>query len=272
VASTIDAASLVWVAEKECMFRKIARLVLIVAVVYACVCVALFFAQRHFLYFPPPGNSSASLPKIELNIDAGKVIVNTRELPGENALIYFGGNGEDVAYSLPMLSSAFPARSLYLMNYRGYGGSAGKPTEASIIADARSLFDMVHLNHKNVMVVGRSLGTGVAIHLASERPVERLILVTPYFSMEELAEAQFSIFPVSWILQDKYESWKYAATITTPTLLIQAERDEVIPAESTMKLLRSFHGGVATIRQIRGAGHNSISQYPEYAQLLQTKW
>jgi pimeloyl-ACP methyl ester carboxylesterase len=253
------------------MLRKITRLVMIFVIIYVSICVALFFAQRHFLYFPQPGSPSDHSSKIKLKIDAGDLLITTLELPGENALIYFGGNGEDVTYNLPMLSNTFPNRAIYLMNYRGYGGSAGAPSEASIIADAINLFDVVHRDHKNVVVIGRSLGSGVAVHLASERPVERMILVTPYYSIEELAASEFSLFPVSLILQDKYESWRYTPKVTAPTLLIQAGNDEVIPAESTTKLFQSFHSGIASIILIKGAGHNSISQYPEYAQLLQSK-
>ncbi len=250
---------------------KTVRLVIIFVVVYFAICATLFFAQRKLLYFPQPRSLPDHATKIELKIDDGALVITTSEHSGERALIYFGGNGEDVNYNLPMLSSAFPDRAIYLMNYRGYGGSSGKPCETAIIADAFRLFDLVHSDHNNVLLIGRSLGSGVAVHVASERPVERMILVTPYNSIEELAASEFSFFPVSLILQDKYESWKYAPNVTTPTLLIQAGNDEVIPAESTMKLFKSFHNGVASIKVVDGAGHNNISQYPEYVQLLQSK-
>ena len=74
-------------------------------------------------------------------------------------------------------------------------------------------------------MAGRSLGSGVAVRLASQRPASRLILITPYDSLQDLATAQFPFVPVKWLLRDKFESWRYAARITVPTLIVAAEHD-----------------------------------------------
>jgi pimeloyl-ACP methyl ester carboxylesterase len=181
-----------------------------------------------------------------------------------NAIVYFGGNGEDVAYNLPEFSSAFPQHALYLMNYRGYGGSSGTPTEQAIHQDAQALFDWVHARHAHVVVMGRSLGSGVAIRLATERPAARLVLITPYSSIVELGARQFPYFPVRWLARDKYESWRYAPKLTVPTLLIAAENDEVIPRASTDDLYSRFKPGVASLQVIPGVGHNTIGNSPLY--------
>jgi pimeloyl-ACP methyl ester carboxylesterase len=131
-------------------------------------------------------------------------------------------------------------------------------------ADALALFDQVRTDHPDIALVGRSLGSGVAARLASERPASRLILVTPYDSIQELAARQFPYFPVRWLLTDKFESWRYAPVIRVPTLLLQAERDEVIPGASTERLHAAFARGVASRIVIRGAGHNTISDSPLY--------
>jgi uncharacterized protein len=101
-----------------------------------------------------------------------------------------------------MLAAAFPDRSLYAMNYRGYGGSSGKPSETGLIADALVLFDRVHADHPHIVVIGRSLGSGIAVHIASVRPIERLVLVTPYDSLLKIAASQFRYFPLSWLMLD----------------------------------------------------------------------
>lgn len=106
------------------------------------------------------------------------------------------------------------------------------------------------------------------MRLASQRPVSRLILITPYNSLESLARQQFRWFPVRWLLQDRFESWRYAAHITVPTLLIAASHEEVIPRSSTQQLYTHFAPGVATLKVIPGTGHNSISDSPEYLKLL----
>jgi hypothetical protein len=105
--------------------------------------------------------------------------------------------------------------------------------------------------------------------LASRRPVARLVLVTPYESIQGLAARQFPYLPVHWLLLDKFESGKYAPKVTAPTLVIAAEHDEVIPRASTEVLCTRFSGGVATLKVVAGTGHNTISESPAYIPLLQ---
>ena len=239
------------------------------ALAYAALCIALFAMQRSLIYMPQPGTPPPGTSQFVLAVDDALVRVTMSPAkPGAEAVIYFGGNAEDVSLSLPQLRAAFPDDALYLLNYRGYGGSSGKPSEAAIVADAISLFDAVHAAHRRVVLVGRSLGSGVAVHLASVRPVQRLVLVTPYDSLQNVAMSRFPYFPVRWILRDKFESWRYVAGITAPASLIAAENDEVIPQAHTEALYRRFPAGTATLRVVRGAGHNTISDQPAYLSLL----
>jgi len=205
---------------------------------------------------------------LELAGDGARVLVTVTPNAGPNAVIYFGGNAEDVGSSLPSLVQAFPDHALYLMHYRGYGGSSGKPTEAALVADAAVLFDRVSADHESISVIGRSLGSGVAVQLASQRPVARLALITPYNSILELGERQFPFLPISWLLQDRFESWRYAEKITAPTLLLAAENDAIIPGSSTQALLKHFPKGIAKLVVVPGVGHNSISESTDYVRLL----
>jgi pimeloyl-ACP methyl ester carboxylesterase len=240
----------------------------IAVIVYVALCVVLFLAQRSFIYYPQPRSASDDSPTLSLILGSARILVSTHAFPGSDAVIYFGGNAEDVSHSLPTLAAAFPERSLYALNYRGYGGSTGKPSEAALIADALALFDRVHADHPRIIVIGRSLGSGVAVHVASERPAERLILITPYDSLLNIAASQFRIFPVRWLLLDKFESWRYASKMTAPTQLIAAQYDEIIPHASTQSLFEHFPKGLATLTVIPGVGHNSISESPDYTRLL----
>lgn len=249
------------------MSRTILILAAIAALVYVALCVALFLAQRSFIYYPQP-RSVGGGSTLTLNVDGERVLVSTRQGTGADAVIYFGGNAEDVSHTLSSLAEAFPERSVFAMNYRGYGGSSGQPSEAALIADALALFDRVHVDHPKVIAIGRSLGSGVAIHLASERPVERLVLVTPYDSILNIAAAQFPYFPIRWLMLDKFESWRYAPKVTAPTQLIAAQNDEVIPAGSTAALYKCFPPSLATLTVIPRVGHNTISESPEYLSLL----
>jgi uncharacterized protein len=250
------------------MPRTILVLAVIAALIYAALCLALFLAQRSFIYFPQPKTTSDNSTTLTLNVDGERIVIATRARESSHAVIYFGGNAEDVSRSLPTLADAFPERSLFAMNYRGYGGSTGKPSEIALIADALALFDRVHVDHPHIIVIGRSLGSGVAIHIASERPVERLVLVTPYDSLAEIAASQFRYFPLSWLMLDKFESWRYAPKVTASTQLIAAQNDEVIPLASTEALYKHLPQSLATLTVISGVGHNTISESPDYIRLL----
>lgn len=250
------------------MSRTLVLLVILLAVLYLALCAALFVFQRALIYYPQP-RTDASAPVLSLPVDDQRIEVSTRPHAGPKALIYFGGNAEDVSRSLPAFGAAFPDYALYFLHYRGYGGSSGSPSEEAIARDAMALFDKVYADHPQIILVGRSLGSGVAVRLASVRPVTKLLLVTPYNSLEELAARQFRWFPVRWLLTDKFESWRYAEHISVPTRLIAAENDEVIPASSTQRLYRHFPAGVATLQVIAGTGHNSISDSPEYFKAME---
>ncbi|MET0334271.1 MAG: alpha/beta fold hydrolase [Rhizobacter sp.] len=247
------------------MRRVLTSLLGVALLAYLAACAALFLFQRQLLYFPQPARVSTPLLQVE---GRAGVVASHRTLASPQAVVYLGGNGEDVSQSLAPLVQAFPAHAIHLLHYRGYGQSAGKPTEADIAQDALALFDQVQRQHPQITVIGRSLGTGVAVRLASQRAVARLVLITPYDSIEDIAAAQFRLFPVRLLLVDKYASWRYAAEVKAPTVLLAAEHDEVIPMASTEKLLTRFAPGRATLHTVRGTGHNDISLAPGYAALL----
>ena len=237
-------------------------------VTYAGLCALLYSKQRSLLYFPQPMAAGGEARTVPLRSRGPRVLVSVREVPGQPAIVYYGGNSEDVSQNLPRFEAAFPRHSLYLLHYRGYGGSEGSPTEAALVEDALALFDQVHARHPQVTVVGRSLGSGLAVHLAALRPVAKLVLVTPYDSIVGLAQEQYPFMPVSLLLEDRYESFRYAPRVHAPTHIIAAAQDRIIPRASTEQLFKRFAPGVARMDVVAGAGHNSISQDPHYLQLL----
>lgn len=240
-----------------------------IVAVYLILCAALFVFQRSLIYFPQPASLDSEDTRMTMAMPDAEIRVTVHERAGSRALIYFGGNAEDVSRNLPEFSEAFPDYSLYLLHYRGFGGSGGSPSEAAIAEDALALFDQVYASHPKVALLGRSLGSGVAVRLASQRPVERLILVTPYNSLEEIAARQYPWVPVKWLLKDRFQSGRYAAHIRVPTLLLAASDDEVIPRASTERLLQSFPDGVATLKVVADSAHNSISERPQYLQWIE---
>ena len=239
-----------------------------VGVLYLLACLALHLAQRSLIYFPQARNATAGAPVMTLAVDGAELEVTMRPMAGRHAVLYFGGNAEDVTRSLPLLAPAYPQHALYLLHYRGYGGSTGKPSEKALFADALALYDRVRAEHPDITLIGRSLGSGVATHVASMRPAQALVLVTPYDSIVAIAARQFPVFPVNYLLSDKFETWRDAPNVTAPTTLIVAEHDEVIPRASSERLLTRFKPGVARRVVVAGAGHNSISDDPAFTTLL----
>ena len=247
--------------------RTLAGFVGVALALYLAACAYLYFQQRQLLYFPQAAHGHAA-PALPLRAHGPRVLVSTREVPGANAVLYFGGNAEDVSRTLPLLAQAFPGQALYALHYRGYGGSEGAPTEAGLVADATELFDQVHGRHAHVTVIGRSLGSGIAVHVASQRPAAKLVLVTPYDSIVGIAQEQYPFMPVSLLMQDRYESFRYAPQVHAPTQIIAAGDDRIIPRASTEQLFHRFAPGVARMQVLPGVGHNTISEHPRYLELL----
>ncbi|MBQ5938554.1 hypothetical protein J8847_00785 [Massilia sp. AB1] len=248
--------------------KALAAILSVVLAGYLGICALLFFKQRSLIYFPPQRAALQAPQVTTLAAPDALLKVSQRAMPGPKALIYLGGNAEDVSASLPQLAQAFPDRALYLLHYRGYAGSSGTPSEKALVGDALALYDRTATEHQDIALVGRSLGSGVAIQVASLRPVSKLVLITPYDSLLELAAAQFPWLPVRWLLQDKYESWRYVPKVQAPTLIIAAQDDEVIPPASTRRLAGRFAQDRVAVRMIEGAGHNTISDGAGYVEAL----
>jgi pimeloyl-ACP methyl ester carboxylesterase len=235
----------------------------IVVGVYVGLCGVMYFMQRSMIYMPTPATASHD-GAIVLDVPGATLRISSQPHDGPKAVLYFGGNAEDVASSVPELAAAFPDRAIYALHYRGYSGSGGTPSEAAFRSDATAVFAMVHARHPDVLVIGRSLGTSLAIQLAAEQPVSRLVLITPFRSILEIARRVVPFLPVRWLLRDPYQSWRYAAKVPCPTTIIAASHDEVVPAVDTRQLFEDFKPGVATFIMIQNADHNSVSLTPEF--------
>ncbi len=235
-----------------------------VILIYIGFCGYLYLAQRSFIYFPTPESQNVMAEDLRLEFDGATLQIWRLAAEKEEAVIYFGGNAEDVAQNLEQFSSIFPDKAIYLVNYRGYGASTGTPAEAAIVSDAQAIFDHISPAHSSISVVGRSLGSGVAMFLAATRNAERMVLITPYDSIAKLAQSSFPIFPVSAILKDRYDSLSHASSISIPTLILIAEQDEFIPMKSSRNLAAALDSSITTVNVIENATHNTIQNFGQY--------
>jgi len=235
--------------------------------VYAGACLVFLVFQRWFIYMPMPATAMHDAALV-LDVPDARLRVSVRPHDGPRAVVYFGGNAEDVAFAVPEMTHAFPDRAIFALHYRGYAGSSGRPAEAALRRDAKELFTMVHASHPDVIVIGRSLGSSLAIQLAAEESVSRLVLIAPFESILAIAGRTAPFLPMRLLLRDRYESWRYAPLVRCPTLILAAARDELVPMDDTRKLLGAFRPGVATLRVIANANHNSLSDTPEFWEAL----
>lgn len=239
-----------------------------VVLIYVGFCVYLYLAQRSLIYFRTPETRNVAAEDLRLDVDGATVQVWRLNVDRDNAIIYFGGNAETVAWNIADFSRMFPDKAIYLVNYRGYGASSGRPSEAALTGDALAIYDHASRMHTRISVIGRSLGSGVAIALAAARATERLVLITPWDSMVRVAQSAYPIFPVSLMLKDRYDSLHHAGRISSPTLLLIAERDEFIPMKSSLNLASALDPALTTVTIIDDAGHNTIQNYRQYATAL----
>ena len=252
------------------MLWPLARIALAVVV---GVPLFVYLLQEKLLFYPQPLGKPLKVPNVEeVAITTGDgvtlrgwLVKSHHPLPAP-LVIYFGGNAEEVSW-LASVADQFGGWSLLLMNYRGYGGSEGKPGERELFGDALAIHDYAvkrpDVMPERVIAMGRSLGSGVAVHLAAHRPLRGVILVTPYDSITEIAKRHYPYLPVSLLIRHPFDSISQAAKINMPLLCLAASNDQVIPVRHARRLYDAWQGQKVW-REIPLAGHDSISGAPDY--------
>lgn len=162
----------------------------------------------------------------------------TPTIPGPRpAVLYFGGRSEEVSWVVRDAGKLFPNMTVLAMNYRGYGESQGIPAEIHMIEDGCLLFDWLatrgQVDASRIAVLGRSLGSGVAVQVAKERPANSVVLITPYDSILAIAKRRFRVMPIEYMLRHRFESIKHAPSLKAPTYVLRAASDDVVPHANT---------------------------------------
>jgi hypothetical protein len=178
-------------------------------------------------------------------------------------VVYFGGNAEEVSWMLDF-ADAFAGWDLVLVNYRGYGLSEGEPGEAALFADALAVHDHVTgAGRVPVVALGRSLGSAVAVYLASQRPLRGVLLVAPFDTAAAVARDAFPFLPGRLLLGDVYDSLARAPGITTPLAVVIAGEDEVVAPARSHRLADAW-AGPREVATVPGAGHNDLQGHAAY--------
>lgn len=253
------------------MVRFVAMLLGALLIAWLVLCLFLFVVQRKLIYFPEVTRTDAAGADYALARE-GTVLRGWVVNPGQpRAILYFGGNAEAVQVHRDDFAAWFPGHSVYLLAYRGYGASDGKPVGADLLGDALAFFDDVQARHPGqpVSAIGRSLGSGIAAHVASQRPLDRLALITPFDSLADVAARHYRWLPVRTLLRDRYPSTEYLHDYRGPVLVLRGGRDTIIPAASTDALVAALPAAPRVV-DIASAGHNDIDAHAEFSEALST--
>lgn len=184
---------------------------------------------------------------------------------GSPLVLYFGGNAEEVSWMLGGAARHAPGAGWLLVDYRGYGSSAGRPAEKELVGDAIQFLDHARekLGAKRVVLFGRSLGSGVAVQAAAARRADGLILVAPYDSLESVGRHHYPFLPVRWMLKHRFDSLQVAPAVRAPALFLVAQRDEVVPPVHSRRLFEAWNAPKRWV-ELEGAGHNSTDDAPAF--------
>lgn len=240
----------------------------------------LYVFQRSFLYFPfttevnPAriGLSEARVIRVK-TIDDQSIINWFIQKPGKFIVLYFHGNGNSLGDRPEILSQiADMGLSVLAVDYRGYGGSTGKPSETGLHRDADATYDQaleLGFAPDHIILLGESLGSGVALELASRRQVAGVMLDSPYTSIVEVAARRFWMFPVRWLLRDTYRSDIWIRAVHMPILILHGVNDRVVPFDLGQRL--SEIGG-AHVRFVPIAGTAHLAFGTPEADVAARQW
>ena len=247
-------------------------IVIVLAVVYLGGVAVLYFKQREMLFpIPPVGRTApaaAGFPQAEEHVlataDGEKVIIwHVPASEGHSVILFFPGNGDFLAGRVSRFKAiTSDGTGLVALSYRGYAGSSGSPSEAGLSRDAEAAyaFTSARYDASRIVVWGFSLGTGVAVALASQHAIGRLILEAPYTSTVDVAASLLRIVPVSLLMRDQFYSDRRIAFVNVPLLIIHGDADRAIPIAFGERLFALAHEPKQFVR-LPGGSHDNLDQF-----------
>lgn len=246
----------------------------IIAVIGFCLYLgltaAMYFSQRSLMYFPDTAHTTpaeAGLPEAEevpLVTSDGVHIHAWHVAPQDNkpVILYFHGNGGSLKYRVGRFSELIGAGiGLVAVEYRGYGGDPGTPSEQGLIADAEAgyAYAAAHYPAQQIVIWGESLGSGIAVALAAEKPVGRVILEAPFTSAVAVAGRRYWFLPVHLLMKDQFRSDERIAKVTAPLLILHGMQDRTVPYAMGEQLFDMANKPKHIVRFIDG-GHENLDQ------------
>ena len=226
-------------------------------------------AQRRLIYFPTQRVDAATV----ISADAQEVVFTTEDglalsawwvpaadSPNGSTIVVFHGNGGNRSDRAPLARElADQGYNVLLTDYRGYGGNPGSPSEAGLILDAKAAIAYAE-SHPDVdpdrlVYFGESLGAGVAVAVAPDRPPSALILRSPFTSLPDVARAHYPYLPTGLLLRDRFPSIDTIRTLDVPVLVVAGSHDTIVPIAQSRELYEASLGPKDFVT-VEGADHN----------------
>lgn len=255
--------------------RRIRKIGITAATVYLLFSTMLYYLQEKMIFLP------TTLPesyRYEFDQDFEEIFLDTEDGARLNALhfkvdnpkgvvLYFHGNAGDLS-RWGTVVSMFPriGYDAIVMDYRTYGKSKGKLSQEALLEDARKFYNytLERYEESDILLYGRSLGSGLVCHLASQNKPKMVLLESPYYSLRSIAKQRFPFLPVDWLLRYHLDSNEYVKEINSPIAIFHGSDDKVIPLESGKALFESIPYAQKVFFTIQGGHHNDLDQFPEY--------
>jgi len=240
---------------------------------YLAVLAFVYFAQDSMIFNSsqiekkPPVELENS-EKVTLKVSNGVALQGLYKKSKQKdvpLIIYFGGNSDDATRFLLHVKK-LKGFDILVFNYRGYMDSSGKPSEKNLFEDAIKIYDKF-VKKSKVILIGRSLGTGVAVYLASKREAKGLVLITPYDSIASLAKQKYPYLPINLLLKHKFDSTKYISKTETPVAIIEVKDDATVPNKNTQRLVKKVKNLVAFV-VLKDTTHANVLNHPDFQKVL----
>ncbi len=252
------------------------KILIFIVFSYFAFLVFLVFFQRSFIYFPTHNIPTFS----EYGLDAKgyeTVIVNTKDglrlrgwyFPAQQqdkeTFLWFHGNGQD--YASRVYWANYYTKKGYgviLAGYRGYAGNEGKPTERNFYIDGEAWVSAalgpLNIKADQLVFYGESLGSGVAVEMATRYEAKALILHTPYKSLTALAQRKYPFYPITFLMNDKFDNLSRIKNIKMPLLVVHSKDDDVIPYEDARELYDAAPPS-KSMETLEGGRHMQVYEY-----------
>ncbi|TVZ58826.1 hypothetical protein NA63_1334 [Flavobacteriaceae bacterium MAR_2010_105] len=259
--------------------RNIKRALVLFVGLYIMITASLYFLQEKLMLFPTVLEQDYkyqfSYPFEELFLKSDKdTVINAIYFKAEEpkgVILYFHGNAGDLS-RWGVIAEYFVEKNydVLIIDYRTYGKSTGPLNEAAFYNDASYSYNYLkeRYNESQIIVYGRSLGTGIAAYIASKHQPKQLILETPYYNIADVAKQRFSMFPVEPLLKYKFPTNEFIQHIECPILIVHGTEDEVVPLSSGEKLLKVSPNSNIKFISIEGGKHNNLNEFDGYHQAI----